>query len=295
MATIKLEFDEPVAKVIVFGGQGFLGQAIARCGSEKGFVVDSVSRAECDVTKPVDVMDLVMSGRPDVVINCAAIVRPRLCEEDPIQAWQVNALGALNCAQAAEAVGATLVQISANVVFDGTSAPFGEPRFEWANPDARSLLGQTKIAAEGFVRSLCSRWVIARTGMLFGPRTSGNATDLVSQILNMSANKQTMQMTENTLTSISHVDDVAQAILGMVRRKQVGLFHLVNEGAVSPFALAEILSAFTGHEDAQIEPTTATVSQSFVLGSGLTLASGVQMRSSLDALAAIVRPMPADG
>ena len=110
--------------LLVVGAAGQLGREMVRVASASHLVV-GLSRDDLDVTDPVAVRIAIEAHRPSVVVNGAAWTDVDGCELDPERADLVNARAVGHLAEACDLVGAHLVQVSTDFVFDGTPGPDG--------------------------------------------------------------------------------------------------------------------------------------------------------------------------
>ena len=112
------------------------------------------------------VRDAVEAFRPDIVLHGGAYTAVDACESDPDTAFAVNALGTRHVAEAAAAVGAHLVYISTDYVFDGT---LDRPYVEWDQPGPRSVYGRSKLGGEHEVRAVAGpSATVVRTAWVSG-------------------------------------------------------------------------------------------------------------------------------
>ncbi|QMU72034.1 sugar nucleotide-binding protein [Streptacidiphilus sp. P02-A3a] len=258
-------------RILVLGSAGLLGSAL--CASRRsGTEITGVARAACDITDLAQVTAAVAAHQPDAVVNTGAVPDTRSCEADPARVWPVNAIGARNCAFAANAVGAFCVQISGNVVFRTAE----HARREWEQPDnPHGHLAASKAAGEGYVRSLAHRPLVVRTACLFGDRADGMPGGLVGRI-RQHATGSTLHMSSNTVTSAAYAPDVAAAVVDLLVCGQVGVFHLVNPGSTTPVDLARTVVAVTGQR-ATVEEV-ATEPEQRLLACDLAEVAGIRLR-----------------
>lgn len=152
--------------IVVTGGGGLLGRAVAEVfGRERG-EVKALTRGDLDVSDATAVDDALGSLRPVLVVHCAAITNVDACEEDAELAFATNARGSANVAAAADAVGAEVVAISTDYVFDGEK---GSPYVESDAPNPLQTYGATKLAGEELVREACPRHYVVRPAWVYGP------------------------------------------------------------------------------------------------------------------------------
>lgn len=141
-------------KILITGGRGQLGRDLEEVLLNTGkHELTCLGRDELDITKPGDVQRAVLTNRPEVIIHAAANTNVDQCELDEDSAYLVNALGARNVAVAAAKVGAKLVYVSTDYVFNGRA---GQPYTEFDVPDPINVYGKSKLAGEQYVAGLLS-------------------------------------------------------------------------------------------------------------------------------------------
>jgi len=127
---------------VLTGAAGQLARDIEEGWTRDGDEVVAATRDAVDVSDRDAVLGAITSVRPDVVVNCAAWTAVDACEGDPDRAFAVNALGVRWVREGCERVGAHLVQVSTDYVFDGT---LDRPYHEWDQPNPRSVYGASKL------------------------------------------------------------------------------------------------------------------------------------------------------
>jgi dTDP-4-dehydrorhamnose reductase len=188
----------------------------------------------------------VRSLGPQVVINCAAYTNVDGAQDEPLRALAVNAWGPLNLARAARAIDATVVHFSTDFVFDGeTSQPYGESD----PPRPQGTYAVSKLLGEWFVAELPRAYVL-RVESLFG---GANAKSSVDFLLSAIRGGREARAFSDRVVSPSYVDDVVEATSALLdRRAPPGLYHCVNTGLTTWFALAQELARLAGRPDAAI-------------------------------------------
>lgn len=120
---------------------------------------------DLDVTDTDEVLRFGEMNRPDIIINCSGMTDISSCEENPSQAFKVNALGARNLAIVAAKMQAKMVQLSTDDVFDGKSTePYTE--FDITNPG--TVYGKSKLAGENYVKEFTTKHFIVRSTWVYG-------------------------------------------------------------------------------------------------------------------------------
>ena len=152
-------------KILLVGAKGQLGSDLFRTFSGEGHEVVPVDHATVDVCNPKLIEDLIGVVRPELVLNTAAFHKVEECEQQPLRAFEVNGIGALNLARACARFRAALVHFSTDYVFDGQKRlPYTESDF----PSPLNAYGASKVAGESLITSNAERYFIVRTSGLYG-------------------------------------------------------------------------------------------------------------------------------
>jgi len=219
-------------KVLVTGARGMLGsdlcELLAREHEVRGVDIEGF-----DVTEPAAVSEALAARRPEAVVHCAAWTDVDGCERDPARAFLHNGWGTWNVARAAAEVGATLVYLSTDFVFDGAK---GEPYTEFDVPNPLSVYGASKLAGEEAVRSLVPRHYVVRSAWLFGAR----GRNFVRAILEGAADRDEMPVVADQFGSPTYTRDLARGLADIILSGRVvpGTYHLANSGVCSWAELA---------------------------------------------------------
>ncbi|MBQ4463868.1 MAG: dTDP-4-dehydrorhamnose reductase [Eubacterium sp.] len=223
-------------KILLTGCKGQLGRAVRKeYGDEVSFILtdfadDGEVRA-LDITDMEAVLGMVRSGKPDVIINCAAMTNVDGCETDFETAFRVNALGPRNLAIASMEVGAKVIHISTDYVFPGTDP---EPLMESARPDPISAYGRSKLWGEDYVRQFSDRWFILRTAWLYG-----DGKNFVRTMLKLSESHDEISVVDDQFGSPTSADELARVIHRLEPTHLYGVYHATCEGSVSWAVFAE--------------------------------------------------------
>ncbi len=228
---------------LVLGGQGLLGRALGRVLPE----VRTLGRAECDVTDPEAVRDTLEGLRPEVVVLCAAFTAVDACEAAPDAARRLNADAPGWVAESARAVGARLVHLSTDYVFDGRT------RSAWREDDPvgpLSVYGATKLGGEDAVRAVLGEAaLIVRAQWLYGP----GGPDFVGAILRAARTSPRLRVVDDQTGSPTHVDDLAHALRTLVDVGAQGTVHFSASGACTRDAWARVILEAAGL-DVPVDP-----------------------------------------
>jgi dTDP-4-dehydrorhamnose reductase len=231
-------------RIAITGAGGQLGQALqAAFGAEHELI--PLGHTDVELGHPACVERMVAT-RAELVIHPAAYTDVDGCARDPERAYQVNGLGAQYVALACRRLGATLVYVSTNEVFDGAATA---PYFEYDRAAPINAYARSKWAGEQAVREALDRFYIVRVAWLFGgPR------NFVRTVLRLAAERDNIAMVADEVGSPTYAPDAAAAIAQLVRLPFYGTYHLVNEGTCSRFEFAAEVLRLAGRERVALRP-----------------------------------------
>jgi len=219
---------------LVLGAGGMLGMAVARLLERHYPATVSATRAEADVTDRFRLAAEVERLQPTVVFNCAAYTDVDGCEVDADRARRVNAEGAENVARAAAGSGCRLVHLSTDFVFDGRGR---RPYREDDPTGPLSVYGRSKLEGERRAAEAAADHLIVRSSWLFG-RGRANFVDAIRA---RAASVPVLKVVSDQVGSPTFVEDLAEALLRLLRVEHRGVVHFANDGSCSRFELARAI------------------------------------------------------
>jgi dTDP-4-dehydrorhamnose reductase len=217
-------------RLLVTGAGGMLGQDVVRAAEEAGDEVIALTRGDLDVTDERAVAAAMADEQVDAVVNCAAWTDVDGAESDPDGADAVNALGADNVANAAAHVGARLVHVSTDYVFDGERSPDEGPYVESDVPAPHSVYGASKLAGEEAVVAAGGSHAIVRSSWLFGV----GGRNFVATMLALGAERAEVTVVTDQVGCPTATAHLAPALLALAHDEDAqGLFHVAGGGRCS--------------------------------------------------------------
>lgn len=240
-------------KVLVTGGNGQLGTELGFVLGAAGDDVLLASSAELDVRDRDLVQQVVGAVAPDVIIHGGAWTNVDGCELDPKRAYEVNALGTRHVAEAAARLGARVLYLSTDYVFDGrgSGAHGGGAYNEWDAPAPVSHYGRSKLGGEHEVQSILgpdativrASWVVGRFGSNF-----------VKTMLRVAADptKNIVTVVDDQRGCPTFTADLAPMLRRLAVAKMPGIFHVSNEGPVSWCEFARAIFVAAGHDAGRV-------------------------------------------
>ncbi len=188
----------------------------------QGHEVLAAAREVVDLADREQVEQVVAEFGPEAVVNAAAITNVDACELDPERAFAVNALGVRHLALAADRIGAHVVHISTDYVFDGelTSRAYDE----WDPVHPISEYGRSKLGGETELQEHARSWAIVRTSWVFGRR----GTDLISWAFGAHERGELEEVLADQVNIPTYAPDLAYLLARFAVERRRGLFHATS-------------------------------------------------------------------
>lgn len=232
-------------KVVVIGGNGQLGADVIEAVAAKGHHVCSLTHGDLELASADSVKASLGSQVPEVVVNTAAMHHVENCEREPDKAYAVNAIGARNLAAVTHELGAALIHVSTDYVFDGEK---DEPYVETDATLPLNVYGNTKLAGEYFIRTLNPRHFVLRTSALYGthPCRAKGGRNFVELMLKMARERGEVRVVDSEFVSPTATSELADQIAALIDCDAYGLYHATAEGSCSWFEFAREIFAVAG-------------------------------------------------
>jgi dTDP-4-dehydrorhamnose reductase len=218
-------------KLLVTGAAGMLGRDVMLAAGNAGHDVVGFGRAELDVTDAAALAKKLDLERPDVVLNCAAWTDVDGAEEAEEAAMAVNGAGAGNVAAAAAEVGASVVYVSSDYVFDGAK---GEPYLEDDPTAPLSAYGRTKLAGEKATAAANKRHFVVRSSWLFGI----GGSNFVETMLRLAAIQNEVLVVRDQVGSPTYTWHLAHGVVRLIEGVEYGTHHMAAAGECSWYEFA---------------------------------------------------------
>lgn len=279
-------------RIVVTGATGMLGQDLVPVLHARGHEVVALSRSALDVTDPSAVRAALTQARPDAVVHAAAYTRVDDAEADPETAWRVNAEGAGHVARAAREVGATLLHVSTDYVFDGqahTPYPVEAPLAPL------NAYGRSKAGGEQAVRDALDAPYIVRTSWLYGH----GGPNFVTTMRRLARRQPELRVVTDQVGSPTWTVPLAEALAALLVSNRPGIYHVTGTGHCSWHAFASRIVALEGLSTPVVPVTSeafprpaARPAYSVLDGSALGRAGVAPLPAWDDSLAAFLAATP---
>ena len=237
-------------RILITGATGQLGTELCHLLDEKDISYIGTGSKDLDITDESAVNDFFLENKPEVVFHCAAYTAVDAAEEEPgkIQNYKVNVNGTENIAKACKSVGAKMIYISTDYVFDGKSK---EMYTEESKTNPMNEYGRAKLAGEQAVSTILDDYYIIRTSWVFGKY----GKNFVYTMLNLAKTHDHLTVVNDQMGRPTWTRTLAEFMLYAVKNEiPYGLYQLSNEGFCTWYEFAkEILK----DKDIEIKPVTS--------------------------------------
>lgn len=246
--------------ILVTGANGLVGsRLVARLATghpivavgrgEARFPVAGVEYVELDLQRPEALRELIEARRPSGVVHAAAMTDVDACERDPVQAWTLNVRATEAAALGARAVGARLVALSTDYVFDGEAGPYDER----AAPNPRGVYAISKYAGEQAALLLAPQAAVARVAVIYSGRSGAKRTFALG-VRESLRKGQKVKAFSDQLVSPTLADNAAEMVAGLYQSGAAGIFHCAGASAVTRVEFCQALARKLGADESLIVP-----------------------------------------
>ncbi len=238
-------------KFLVTGAGGQLARELT-FRAPAGVEICALHARELDICDNAAVSRVIAREQPNVIINTAAYRSVDLAESEPDRAFAVNRDGAANVARAAEAIGARMVHISSDFVFDGATATPYRPEDE-ARP--LSIYAASKRVGEEAVIAAAPQALIIRTAWLY----SAIGTNFLITMLRLMGERGVVGVVCDQVGTPTSTTTLARAIWGLAAAKAQGIYHCTDAGVASWYDFAQAIAEEARHagvltRDIEVQP-----------------------------------------
>lgn len=237
--------------LLVTGANGQLGNEMQRVvaanpGKVNAFFTDVDS---LDITDAAAVRTFIEHNAIDVIVNCAAYTAVDRAEDDMVLCAKLNIDAVANLASAARDLGAKVLHISTDYVFDG----FGHRPYEESDePNPRSTYGTTKLQGERELLKYAPDSIIVRTAWLYSPF----GKNFVKTMLSLGESRDKLSVVCDQVGTPTAAADLASAIFTIITAPEWhdGIYHFSNEGAISWYDFTKAIHRIAGITTCEVSP-----------------------------------------
>jgi dTDP-4-dehydrorhamnose reductase len=225
--------------ILLIGSNGQVGTELRQILTN----VTPVTRPQVDLSQPDTLRQIIQKVQPTIIINAAAYTAVDKAESEPELATAINAQAPQVLASEAEKLGAYLIHLSTDYVFNGQGY---RPYEETQTTNPLSIYGQTKLAGEEAIRETCTHHLILRTAWVYGVHGKSN---FVKTMLRIGRERSEIRVVTDQIGSPTWAKDIAAAIaqlIPLLTPEMVGTYHYTNSGVASwyDFAVAILEEAY---------------------------------------------------
>jgi dTDP-4-dehydrorhamnose reductase len=232
-------------KIAVIGANGQLGTDVVNAFRANGDEVIGLTHSDIELSNIDSMANSLRGLHPQVIVNTAAMHHVENCEREPEKAFAVNALGARDLASVVREIGASLIHVSTDYVFDGAK---GSPYEEFDAPRPLNVYGNTKLAGEYFVRSTVEKHFVLRTSAIYGqsPCRAKGGLNFIELMLKLAKERGEVRVVDSEFVTPTSTAELAQQIVQLSDSDAYGLYHATAEGSCSWYEFASEIFSATG-------------------------------------------------
>ena len=232
-------------KVAVIGANGQLGSDVVAAFSNSEDTVVPLTHSDLELSKIDSVSACLQAVQPNLVVNTAAMHHVEKCEQEPQKAFAVNGIGTRNLALAAREIGAALMHVSTDYVFDGAK---GKPYEESDTPNPLNVYGNTKLSGEYFVRSTIEKHFVLRTSAIYGKRPcrAKGGLNFIELMLKLARERDELRVVDSEIVTPTSTAELGRQMVALSRSEFYGLYHATAEGSCSWYEFAREIFSLTG-------------------------------------------------
>jgi dTDP-4-dehydrorhamnose reductase len=233
--------------IVITGCHGLLGQKLvevlsARTNRLHGFdlhknnLFSGMQNYYChqvNITERANLIKLIVRISPQVIINTAAMTQVDACEVKKEECWNINVYAVENLIRAARRVGAKIIHLSSDYVFNGTAGPYNE----LDKPRPISYYGKSKHASENVLLGADIESAIVRTMVLFGHGRNLKPS-FVSWLVTKLREGTILKIVTDQIGNVTLIDDLANGIKHIIQMDKSGIYHIAGREIISRFDFA---------------------------------------------------------
>ncbi len=245
-------------RILITGGSGLLGRAVINASLTMGVDIIPTYHStpadrrsvQMDIEDAEEVQRVLQETKPDCVLHAAAMTNVDLCEDDPPRAWAINAEGTKHVADACDDVGAKLLYISTDYVFDGQSGPYSEE----AATHPINVYGESKLAGEGFTLANPGN-VVARVCVLYGV----GRPNFVTWVMDSLRKNMPITVVTDQYNTPTYTTNCARALLTMCTLDLDGTYHVSGRERLNRYEFARAIAEVFGLNKNLIKASTSNL------------------------------------
>jgi dTDP-4-dehydrorhamnose reductase len=256
--------------LLIIGVSGLLGYKLAKLAQGKfslygtynyrKVLPDSCETSQLDITKENDTRKFVEELRPDIIVNTSAIHSVDYCETNKEEAWKVNVTAQNNLATTANKIGARLIGISTDYVFDGRKGNY----IENDEPSPLNYYGLTKLEGEKALQKLAS-YAVVRSSVIYGWASLhlGNIESSSHKSINFAMwcmvklfSRQEIKIVTDQYSNPILTDNVTEVIMKLIKSEHNGIYHVAGLSCLNRYDFVMKLTQTMNFDAGLVKPIT---------------------------------------
>lgn len=253
----------PLEKLIIVGGSGLLGghliqQAknefeVVATFKDHPFEMEGCRSLYLDITDYDKIESTIMKESPDLIILTAAQRNLDYCERNKREVNRINVDGARNMAMASKKIGAKLIYLSTDMVFDGTKERYHEN--DATNPI--NHYGKTKLEGEREVVKALDDFAIARVSVLYDWNLFEHTFNFVTWVYEGLKEGKPLKLFSDQYRNVTYIKNTCEALLSICKKDEKGIFHVVGKNCVSRQYIGKKVAETFGFDEGLIKTSTS--------------------------------------
>lgn len=240
-------------KVLITGSNGLLGQKlVSLLADDTAYQVIATGRGDnrnpagaytyltMDITKEVDIQQVIDNQKPDFVVNTAAMTHVDQCQLHPKDCWKQNVQAVEYLVSSCAKSGSFLLHLSTDFIFDGAAGPYKEDD----DPNPLSYYAESKLASEKIIKNATIRWAIARTMLVYGVAHDMSRSNIILWVKSNLEQNKPIKVVSDQWRMPTLAEDLATGCKLIIDQKAEGVFHLSGKDMLTPYDIALKTAAF---------------------------------------------------
>jgi dTDP-4-dehydrorhamnose reductase len=259
-------------KLLVIGASGLLGFKVASLAVDRyetyatynfrPIKLEGCTSFKLDKRNRDETMELAKRVKPNIIVDTAALHNVDYCESHPDESWKINVEGTRNVVDACKVVGAKMIFLSTDYVFDGTKGLYREED----PPNPLSVYAKNKLEAEKLIEKSGVSYGIGRPSVIYGwnaleasglQSSSGKSMNFVIWAVNKLEKGEPINAVTDQYSSPTLADNLAEALLALSKRGKQGLYHTAGKSCVNRYELSKKIAEVFGFDLNLIKPVTS--------------------------------------
>ena len=233
-------------KIIILGASGLLGTSISKIFKKDGiFEIIELNHFDIEINNSIEIEKIINKLKPDIIINCIAKIGINICEENPNETLNTNAVAIFHLSKICKKQDILLIQTSTHAVFNGTK---DENYLENDQTNPVNIYAYSKLLSEYFVKMNSDKYYILRLATMYGTRRN-NSLGFVDKMIERMKNNQELKVSNDRMDSPTYADNVAEQISFILKQSlPFGTYHVSDEGRVSYYEFITYLAKLINYK-----------------------------------------------